>query len=69
MGVTARAAVEAPQGERAPYGAQPRSRWVAQTAYTCLRYINKRRRLLMLRHMVGMRLSALRLPFGAATIL
>jgi hypothetical protein len=49
MGVTARAAVEAPEGERAPYGAQPRSRWVAQTAYTCLRYINKRRRLLMLR--------------------
>ena len=38
MGVPARAAVEAPEGGRASdNGAQPRGRWVAQTAYTCLR--------------------------------
>ena len=59
MGVPARAAVEAPEGERASEnGAQPRPD------------INKRQRLLMLRgKWLALRLSALRLPLGAATIL
>jgi hypothetical protein len=53
MGVPARAAVEAPEGERASEnGAQPRPD------------INKRQRLLMLRgKWLALRLSALRLPF------
>ena len=42
------------------YGAQPRSRWVAQTAYTRLRYISKRQRLLMLRG------NGWHAPFGAS---
>jgi hypothetical protein len=57
MGVPARAAVEAPEGGRASdNGAQPRPRY--QQAAT---FVDAARQ------MVGMRLSALRLPPGAAT--
>ena len=66
MGIPARAAVEAPEGGRAP------QQMSAQTAYTCLRGAQPRpthRQTATFvdaaRHMVGMRLSALRLPLIA----
>ena len=49
MGVPARTAVEAPEGGRAPIWRAAACRSVAQTAYTRLRYVSKRQRLLMLR--------------------
>jgi hypothetical protein len=71
MGVPARAAVEAPEGERASEMARSRAAdELREFAYTCLRYLSRRRRLLMLRgKWLALRLSALRLPLGATMIL
>jgi hypothetical protein len=55
MGVPARAAVEAPEGGRAPYGAQPSLQMGGANRVHLFGRL----------HMVGMRLSALRLPFIA----